>query len=149
MHLAPIPPSEPILKGSFLSPEVHELFQTLVGLVMVKQLTKDGNIMTTTEVSLNNPEYQNSKFYGLKIVITEYETAKGSFNIELQGNSQQNAVLQKESAKLISAFADNRYNLPFTINRLEISVKKEEDFLFKRKESVKGGNKDMHDNKGQ
>jgi hypothetical protein len=79
-------------------------------------------------------------------VITEYKTAPGSFNIELMGNGSQNKILSDEKAKLISALNDNRYNLPFTVNRLDVSLKKEEsDFLFKRKESVKGDNKDTRD----
>jgi hypothetical protein len=129
MSQAPSAP-ESLPQGSYLSPQTHELFQTMVGLVMMKQLTSEGMQGTQMEISLNNPEYQNSLFYGLKIVITEYKTAPGSYNLELQGNGVQNARLSAESAKLISAFNDNRYNLPFTINRLDISLPKEEkEFL--------------------
>jgi hypothetical protein len=138
------PPPSP--SGSFLTPQVHELFQTMVGLVMVKQLTAEGLSGTQTEVSLNNPEYEKSPFYGLKIIISEFKTAPGAYNIELQGTQAQNALLVEQSRKLISALNDNRYNLPFTVNRLDISLKKEEsDFLFKRKESVKGDQKGTHD----
>lgn len=105
----------------------------------MKQIASEGLKGTQTEISLNNPEYESSKFYGLKIVITEYETAPGAYNIELQGDDVQTSVLTAESQKLISAFNDNRYNLPFTINRLDISLKKgESDYRFKRKGSVKG-----------
>lgn len=129
---------------SYLSSDVHELFQTMVGVVMIKQLTQEKMAGTQTEVSLTNPEYAKSPFYGLKIIVTEYKTAPGSFNIELQGNGAQNAILSAQAAKLISAFGDNRYNLPFTVNRLEITVRKDEkDYLFKRKESMQG-EKDNH-----
>jgi hypothetical protein len=149
MSQAPSPP-ESLPQASYLSPQVHELFQTMVGLVMMKQLTHEGMQGTQTEISLNNPEYENSQFYGLKIIITEYKTAPGAFNLELQGNGAQNALIAKESAKLISAFNDNRYNLPFTINRLDVSLNKEEsDFLFKRKGSAKGGDQNSNDNSGK
>jgi len=145
MSLAPQAPPPPA-SASYLSPEVHQLFQTMVGLVMIKQLTHEGMQGTQTEISLDNPAYEKSQFFGLKIVITEYKTAPGSFNIELMGNGSQNKILSDEKAKLISALNDNRYNLPFTVNRLDVSLKKEEsDFLFKRKESVKGDNKDTRD----
>jgi hypothetical protein len=138
----PTPPVTPTNAG-YLSPQVHQIFQTMVGLVIVKQLT-EGSEGTQTQISLNNPEYENSIFYGLKLVITQYKTAPGAFNIELQGTSTQNALLNAESAKLISALNDNRYNLPFTINRLEVSLKKEDEstFLFKRKQKLDKDPKD-------
>lgn len=142
----PPPIPEAPASGSYLSPQVHELFQTMVGLVMVKQITDAGQIGTEMEVSLNNPEYEKSLFYGLTIKITEFKSAPGSYNIELIGNSAQGKLLTQESRKLISAFQDNRYNLPFTVNRLDISLKKEDkEYLFKRKESVTGDGKNAGD----
>lgn len=133
--------------ASYLSPQVHELFQTMIGLVMVKQVTSEGGPATEMEVALNNPEYANSKFYGLTIKITEYKSAPGAYNIELVGSSDQTKILEEQKRKLISALNDNRYSLPFTVNRLDVSLKKDDkEFLFKRKESVKGDSKDAGDN---
>lgn len=141
------PPPEPMAQtqASYLSPAVHELFQTMVGLVMVKQITNEGGAASLMEIALNNPQYANSKFFGLTIKITEFKSAPGSYNIELIGSSSQTQILETEKIKLISALNDNRYSLPFTVNRLDVSLKKDDkDFLFKRKESVKGDNKDAN-----
>lgn len=143
------PPPAPIAQAqaSYLSPAVHELFQTMVGLVMVKQIINEGGPASLMEIALNNPEYANSKFFGLTIKITEFKSAPGVYNIELVGSSAQTQLLEAEKIKLISALNDNRYSLPFTVNRLDVSLKKEDkDFLFKRKESVKGDNKDANHN---
>lgn len=137
---------EPAAPASYLSPEVHELFQTMIGLVMVKQITNEGGPATEMEISLNNPEYQKSKFFGLTIKITEFKSAPGSYNIELMGSGDQTKILQEQSRKLISALNDNRYSLPFTVNRLDVSLRKDDkEFLFKRKESVKGDSNDASD----
>jgi hypothetical protein len=143
----PPPTPEPPAKAGYLSPEVHELFQTMIGLVMVKQISGEGGPASEMEIALTNPEYANSKFFGLTIKITEFKSAPGSYNIELVGSSDQTKILEEQKRKLISALNDNRYSLPFTVNRLDVSLKKEDkEFLFKRKESVKGDHKDASNN---
>lgn len=146
INLAPPSPS-PAPSASYLSPEVHELFQTMIGLVMIKQINSDTGGSSEMEIALNNPEYSSSKFFGLTIKITEFKSAPGAYNIELVGSASQTQLLEQEKRKLISALNDNRYSLPFTVNRLEVSLKKEDkDFLFKRKESVKGDSNNASDN---
>jgi hypothetical protein len=148
LQMAPQAPEAPAPSGT-LSPKMHELFQTMVGLVMIKNLKTEGLEGTRTEVTLNNPEYAKSPFYNLKIVITEYQTAPGAYNIELQGNSQQNTLITPTLPKLLNAFADPRTALPFTVNRLEVTIKKEDaEKRVKKVQSTTSGQKDFDDTPG-
>jgi hypothetical protein len=82
-------------------------------------------------------------------VITEYQTAPGAYNIELQGNSQQNTLITPKLQSLTAAFADPRNALPFTVNRLEVTLKKEDAEKKVRKvQSTTSGQKDFDDTPG-
>ncbi len=128
----PTPPAS----YAYLHPHVLELFERMVGVITVMS---DAGITQTT-LTLSNPEYAKSVFFGAQIIITEHPTAPKSFNVQLISSPQGVALINANIDDLMAAFQHGKYN--FKINRIEASLSTEKP-LFHRKEGVgkegKGG----------
>lgn len=127
----------------YLNSEVLPLFYQMVGVIQV-QAQAPG--ITETQVTLNNPAFSGSKFFGATITFEKYSTAPNSFNIRLSGSNEAVKAFQQNLGALQTAF--HRGNFSFVIGRLEAEYKAERP-LFRRKEkpgskgdtsSDKGGN---------
>lgn len=96
-----------------LSSQVYDLFEKLTGLLMVQQYKG----ISTTTVELHMP---NSPFNGAKIVLEQYKTAPGSFNLHLIGSPEAVDLFLVHLSDLSAAFASS--NLPFKVNILRPSL---------------------------
>ncbi len=114
---------------TYLHPQVLDLFERMVGVVTVMS---DAGITQTT-VTLSNPEYAKSAFFGAQIIITEYASAQKSFNIQIVASPQGVALFHANVDDLVAAFQNGKYN--FKINRIEASLAAEKP-LFHRKEGA-------------
>ncbi|HSW86644.1 MAG TPA: hypothetical protein VLG49_03995 [Rhabdochlamydiaceae bacterium] len=120
---------------AFLHPQVLEIFERMVG---VMTIMNDANVRETT-ITLNNPQFASSVFFGAQIVIQEFSTAPFSYNIQFVGTPQGVALFQNNVEDLMAAFQGGNYN--FRVNRIDTSLQGAERPLFKRKESAGGEEK--------
>lgn len=134
------PPLAPLSPYSNLDAQVRELFDRMVGVMTVMNMSG----MTETTITLNAPQFASSVFFGTQIIIQEFSTAPQAFNIQLNGPPRAIALLQGNNMAavddLMAAFQAGNYN--FRVNRLEIGHLTERP-LFKRKEKTKGQDKDQ------
>lgn len=98
-----------------LPPQVAQLFERMVGVMTVMQ---QSGIKETT-ITLDNPQFAKSVFFGSQIVITEYSTAPLEYNIELSGNQQAVDLMGANANELVAAFEAGKYN--FKVHRLDLS----------------------------
>ncbi len=134
---APPPPGPETLPSyANLHPQVQELFDRMVGVMTVMNMSG----MTETVITLNSPQFASSVFFGTQIIIQEFSTAPQAFNIQLNGTPQAVALFQGNADDLMAAFQAGNYN--FRINRLETGYLADRP-LFKRKEKASGGNQDQ------
>lgn len=122
-----------------LPPQVAQLFERMVGVMTVMH---ESGISETT-LTLDNPQFERSVFYGAQITVTEYTSAPKEYNIEMTGNQQAVDLLNANVEELVAAFQAGKYN--FKVNRIDISqqravgeVKRKEVTRVKRKQT-KGG----------
>jgi len=115
-----------------LTPEVTPVIEHMVGQILVMS-TKEG--IMQTEILLNNPEMENSVFYGSKIVLEKYSTAPDSFNIRLTGTPEAVTIFNGNIDILMESF--NRGNFNFRIGRIEATHEAGRP-LFRRKERPGG-----------
>ncbi|NGX59413.1 MAG: hypothetical protein KR126chlam3_00564 [Chlamydiae bacterium] len=110
-------PTPPPLAAPFahLSAPVQQLFERMVGVMTVLHETG----ISQTTLSLDNPQFEHSVFYGAQIVITEFSTAPKTFNIELLGNQQAVDLMSANAEELVAAFQAGNYN--FKVNRVDTS----------------------------
>jgi hypothetical protein len=132
---APPQASETLPSYTNLHPQVMEIFDRMVGVMTVMNMTG----MTETTLTLNAPQFASSVFFGTQIIIQEYSTAPQAFNIQLNGTPQAVALFQGNVDDLMAAFQAGNYN--FRVNRLETGYLAERP-LFKRKEKAGGKEKD-------
>lgn len=109
---------------------------------MVMTIMTDSQ-MTETVMTLTNPKFASSVFYGTQIIIQEYASAPKVFNIQLNGNQQAVALFQKNADDLMAAFQYGTYN--FRVNRMEIGYLSDRP-VFHGKE---GGSGDQQDQPGK
>lgn len=119
-----------------LPPQVQELFDRMVGVMTVMNLSG----VTETVVTLNTPQFASSVFFGTQIIIQEFSTAPQAFNIQLSGSPQAIALFQNHADDLMAAFQAGKY--AFRINRLETGYLTDRP-LFKRKEKISGDKQDQ------
>lgn len=123
-------PAPPPLESPFanLPPQVQQLFEKMVGVMTVMNTT---GVQETT-ISLDNPQFEKSVFYGAEIVITEFSSAPKAFNIELRGSENAMNLFAQNSQRILDEIQKNDYN--FTVTRIDTSYlpKSKEE---KRKES--------------
>ena len=119
---------------TYLHPHVLDLYERMVGVITVMS---DAGITQTT-VTLSNPEYAKSAFFGAQIIITEYSTAQKAFNVQIVASPQGVALFNANVDDLMAAFQNGKYN--FKINRIEATLETEKP-LFHRKEKAGGEEK--------
>lgn len=111
-----------------LSPQVFELFERMVGLMMFESYKG----ITTTTVTLSMP---GSPFDKCQIKLEHYSTAPGAFNVHLIGNPKAVDLFSVNLSALASSFKEA--NLPFQVNLMKPSLlssySEEERHLIKRK----------------
>ncbi len=95
---------------SRLSSQVYELFERLVGLITIQQLS--GNSKTT--VTLNMPD---SVFHNSEIVLEKFSTAPHTFNVQLLGSPQAVALFEANMNDLVAAFQDTKRAFEINIQR--------------------------------
>ncbi|MBP9842109.1 MAG: hypothetical protein KBC64_06775 [Simkaniaceae bacterium] len=129
MGAAPLEKAAPT-PYSALSPQIRELFDKMVGMITIQCQTG----VTTTTVTVNLP---NSPLQGVQIVLQQFDTARHSFNIQLEGTPEQLNLLNANVNDLAAAFAGGKY--AFSANILTPQLITKSPHLIHRKES--GGEK--------
>jgi hypothetical protein len=127
---------QPLTSYVNMHPRVQELFDRMVGVMTVMNMTG----MTETVLTLNSPKFASSVFFGTQIIIQEFSTAPKAFNVQLNGTPQAVALFHGNSEDLMAAFQSGNYN--FRINRLDTGYLAERP-LFKRKEKASGDKQDQ------
>jgi hypothetical protein len=127
--LSPLPPY------AMMHPEVQELFDRMVGVMTVMNMSG----LTETVITLNMPQFASSVFFGTQIIIHEFSSAPQAFNIQLNGTPQAVDLFQNNVEDLMAAFQSGNYN--FRVNRLDTGYFSEKP-LFRRKEKAEGKNQD-------
>ncbi len=92
---------------TFLSSEMLALFERMVGVMTIMQTERKG--ITEMTVYLGTPEFGSSVFFGSRIVITEFDTAPLSYNIEFFGNERSSSLFERNIGKLKTAFDRGGY----------------------------------------
>ncbi|MCH9631218.1 MAG: hypothetical protein S4CHLAM37_12400 [Chlamydiia bacterium] len=111
-----------------LNPQVYELFERMVGSMMI-QVHDKGHEQTTVTINM-----KGSVFDGSKIVLDRYASAPNSFNIEIATSPKGQAMLMDNMNLLTQSF--QQADLNFEVNQLRpvlLSSYKED---FTRKGSV-------------
>ncbi|QVL58042.1 MAG: hypothetical protein KFB93_02885 [Simkaniaceae bacterium] len=133
----PIPaiiPATEIPAYSKLSPEVHELFEKMGGVMTIQQ---DKGITTTT-MNINMP---GSVFDGTQVILNQYSTAPNSFNIQLVGNPESVKVFNQNLDALKASFTQANFNFETNILNPILTTGKKSPHLIRRGKSAgdKGG----------
>ena len=113
--------------ASYLHPQVQPLFYQMVGTI---QVMKNQGV-NTTEITLNNPAFAGSKFYGTSIEITKYASAPDSLNIRLSGTNEAVTEFNKNIPSLVAAFSSGKFQ--FRIGRID-AVYSADKPVFRRKD---------------
>lgn len=123
---APVQPTVETPAYSQLHPQVYDLFEKMVGVMIIEQHKG----VTTTTMTIN---MKNSVFDGSQIVLEHYSTAPNAFNIQLVGSPQAQQLFNDNINDLASAFASSKYSF-------EVNIKKpillKEYKTFSRKENI-------------
>jgi len=103
-----------------LSSEMLALFERMVGVMSVMQ----GGVRETT-IHLNTPEFASSIFSGAQVIITEFDTAPLTYNIEFLGNLKNSALFEKNISQLRAIF--NKGNYRFRVHHIRASLLQADD----------------------
>lgn len=119
---------------SKLSPEVHELFEKMGGVMTIQQ---DKGITTTT-MNINMP---GSVFNGTQIILNQYSTAPNSYNIQLVGNPDSVKIFNQNLDALKDSFKQANFNFETNILNPILTTGKKSPHLIRRAKSAgdKGG----------
>jgi len=133
------PPFSDIPAYSKLPPEIFELFERIVGVIIVQE--KCG--ITETTVTINKPE---SLFDKAQIVLTQYSTAPKTINLQLVGSQEAGKFFLTHVAQLEEAFKQSLDGILVNILNpvLPTMTRKKSPHLIRRKSATgnKGGKKD-------
>ena len=105
--------TRPIVSAPSLSPEVAALFEKMAATMI--QMTAKGERETT--LSIDNPR---SLFYGMRITITEFNTAPQQFNVLIASSDTVLKLLAVHHKSLLEAFEKNPF--PFSVERLDMEL---------------------------
>ncbi|KPK33648.1 MAG: hypothetical protein AMS24_00250 [Chlamydiae bacterium SM23_39] len=114
-----------------LSSEIRPIFEHMVGTILSLKNSKKG--VFEVQVILNNKKFENSRFYGSKIIIERYNTAPDSFNIKLTGSDEAVTIFRENIEGLYKSF--EKADLDFQIGRISCEYERAKP-LFKRKPSL-------------
>lgn len=111
----PIPEIQAV-QEPFLSKEVEAIMLQMIG--RITYMKTQG--VSETTITLNGPDFVDSKFYNAQIKIQEHSTAKGQFKVEILFDTQEaERLAEKNVASLIAAFQAPEYakkNMKFDIS---------------------------------
>jgi hypothetical protein len=93
-----------------LSPEVFDLYEKMIGLLMIEELK--GVSITTIKLSM-----PGSVFNNCEIKLEHFDTAPHSFNIQLLGNPLAVDLFNANYSKLVASFAEGNYKFQANIRR--------------------------------
>lgn len=116
----------------FIHQELHLLFERMIGTIIFMN-DKD---ISTTQIILNNPEFENSRFFNTTITFERYATAPNSFNIKLTGSQEAVTIFNENVEGLYKAFSNADLN--FDIGNISAEYKYYKP-LFQRKPPVQDG----------
>ena len=102
---------------STLSAEVYELFEKMVGAIIVQ----DHSGITSTTLTLNMP---HSIFDKAEVTLDRYQTAPNSFNLELKGSPEAVEKFALSLADLAAAFKQGEHAFEVNILRPSLIQKK-------------------------
>ena len=123
--IAPVAPTSETLSYTRLTPEVHELFEKMGG-VMIVQLDKG---VTTTTMNINMP---NSVFNGTQVILEQYSTAPHSYNLQLIGNPEAVKLFTSNMDELENSFKQANFNFEVNILNPSITQSKKPPHLIRR-----------------
>ncbi|WP_420422048.1 hypothetical protein [Simkania sp.] len=126
---APVVPPTDAPPYSQLSPQTYELFEKMVGTILVQ--THSG--VTSTTVTLNMP---NSVFNGAQVILDQYSTAPQAYNLQLVGTPQAVEAFNANMADLVAAFKQSEH--AFEVNLLKPVLEGKKP-LIRRKGAAGGG----------
>jgi hypothetical protein len=131
--------------ASYLRPEAVSLFYQMVGSIGVMSAPPG---ISRTELTLNNPAFANSKFFGATIELIKYSTAPDSYNIRLSGSNEAVAAFNQNLGGLTAAFQTGHFS--FRIGRIDAEYSVDRPVL-RRKESREdeGGGQSKQDKRRQ
>lgn len=130
--MAPLPPVTTIASSSSISahcimslpPDFFELFEKLVGIIVIKQNTSG---ITDFTVTLNMP---GSPFDKSEVLLQFFDTNPRSCNVELRGSPEAVHYFQKYHGEFVAAFQQSKLSLEVNIRRPALSLNKK---IIKRK----------------
>ena len=126
--IAPVAQTEAAPSYTRLTPEVHELFEKMGG-VMVVQLGKE---VTTTTMNINMP---NSVFNEAQIILDQYP---GSYNLQLIGSPEAVQLFIDNMSQLEDSFKQANFDFAVNILNPSITRTKKSPHLIRRKSSAGG-----------
>ncbi len=129
--IAPVAETQATPSYTRLTPEVHELFEKMGG-VMVVQLDKD---VTTTTMNINMP---NSVFNGAQVILDQYSSAPHSYNLQLIGNPEAVKLFTSNMTQLENSFKQANFNFEVNILNPSITQTKKPPHLIRRGSSAGG-----------
>lgn len=142
-HLETIATAATAQAAPYLTQNAVSLFYQMVGTMYVMSGPQG---VSRTDVVLNNPNFQNSKFFGATITIEKYATAPDSFNIRLTGPQDAVISFRENIPSLLAAFQNGKFS--FRIGRIDAEYTIEKP-IFRRKEKGEGkgeaGEEDLRD----
>ncbi len=110
LGMAPLEPPAEISPFVNLPPEVFEIFERMVGVMVVEK----GRDLTKTTVTVN---LKDSIFNGCEIVVDHYASAPNSFNIQLKGSPEAIALFNANSDDLFAAFKQSKLSFDVNLQR--------------------------------
>ncbi|QVL55479.1 MAG: hypothetical protein KFB95_09265 [Simkaniaceae bacterium] len=129
--IAPVAETQTTPSYTRLTPEVHELFEKMGG-VMVVQLDKG---VTTTTMNINMP---NSIFNGAQVILDQYSSAPHSYNLQLIGSPEAVKLFTSNMTQLENSFKQANFNFEVNILNPSITQTKKPPHLIRRGSSAGG-----------
>ena len=129
--IAPVAETPTTPSYTRLTPEVHELFEKMGG-VMVVQLDKG---ITTTTMNINMP---NSVFNGAQVILDQYSSAPHSYNLQLIGSPEAVKLFTSNMSQLENSFKQANFNFEVNILNPSITQTKKPPHLIRRGSSAGG-----------
>ncbi|WP_316356182.1 hypothetical protein [Candidatus Neptunichlamydia sp. REUL1] len=129
--IAPVAETQTTPSYTRLTPEVHELFEKMGG-VMVVQLDKG---ITTTTMNINMP---NSVFNGAQVILDQYSSAPHSYNLQLIGSPEAVKLFTSNMTQLENSFKQANFNFEVNILNPSITQTKKPPHLIRRGSSAGG-----------
>ena len=133
--LPPVIPPADAPAYSKLSPETYELFEKMVGTIIIQ----DHSGITSTTVTLNMP---NSIFNGAQVTFDRYSSAPNSYNLQLVGTPQAVDAFNANMADLVAAFKQGQH--AFEVNILNPSLVSKKPLIRRKGAAGDGGGKNKH-----